>query len=692
MHRNRLHAETSPYLRQHAHNPVDWYAWGDEAFERACAEDKPILLSIGYSACHWCHVMAHESFEDPRTAELMNARFVNVKVDREERPDVDAIYQVAQQLLTRAPGGWPLTMFLEPRRRQPFFGGTYFPPDAGRGMPAFRDVLGRVADYYAAHRADIAAQAEPLRAAFDAVLPRGGPPDAGLDAAPIEAARAALARAFDPQFGGFGTGMKFPHAMHVERALRHWRSTSTTASPDLQALYIASLSLTRMAEGGIYDQIGGGFHRYAVDREWAIPHFEKMLYDNGLLLAVYAQAHLATGEPLFARVAAETAAWALREMRSPDGAFYSSLDADSDGGEGRYYLWDRAEVRDRLEAGEYAPFAARFGLDREPNFEGRWHLRTVEPPEAAAAGAQVAPAALEAPVESARRKLLHARSARVRPARDEKILTAWNALIIQGLAIAARVLDRADLADAATAAADFLADRLWCGGRLLAVHAGGRARFPAYLDDHAFLADALIDLLQSRWRTRDWRFATALADLLLEKFEDPAGGGFFFTASDHEALIHRAKPFADESIPAGNGVAAQMLIRLGHLAGEPRYLRAARRALAAARPLMLERPESHMSLVNALERQLDPPQAVIVRGPRDEARRWAREIGRVYAPSRIVLAIPEDEPDLPRCFADKPALGGTVAYVCVGTVCAAPIRELAELAVRLRDRNAAPND
>ncbi len=685
MHRNRLQGETSPYLLQHAGNPVDWFAWTDEALDKARAEDKPILLSIGYSACHWCHVMAHESFEDAATAAVMNARFVNIKVDREERPDIDRIYQIAQQLLSRAPGGWPLTMFLTPHGRQPYFGGTYFPKEAGYGLPAFRELLGRAADYYAANRDTIAAQAEPLRAAFAAVLPDGGPPGASLQPAPIDAARSALDASFDPQNGGFGGAPKFPHALRIERALRHWRSSAHLPQPDLGALYMVGLCLTRMAEGGIYDQIGGGWHRYAVDPKWEIPHFEKMLYDNGMLLSLYADAHLATGEALFARIAGETADWALRDMRSPEGAFYSSLDADAADGEGGSYLWDREEISSLLEAEEFAPFAARYGVDGPANFAGRWHLRVVEPLAEIGARLNREEAATEASIESARAKLLSRRTRRAQPGRDEKVLTAWNALLIRGLAIASRVLDRPELADAACAATDFIAERLWLDGRLFAVHAGGRARFAAYLDDHAFLADALLELLQTRWRSRDWNLLIDLAERLLADFEDGAAGGFFFTACDHETLLYRAKPFADESLPSGNGVAADLLSRLGSLSGEPRYLLAAQRTLSAALPLMSHHPEGHMGLINALQRRLQPQQTVVIRGAGREAERWARELRRVYAPQRLVLAIPDDEPRLPNAFADKPAVGSTVAYLCIGTTCSAPFGELQDLVRALRE-------
>ena len=688
MRRNRLQTETSAYLLQHADHPVDWFPWGDEAFAKALAEDKPVLLSVGYSACHWCHVMAHESFADPGIAAVMNARFVNVKVDREERPGVDRAYQLALQLLTRAPGGWPLTMFLAPDDRRPFFGGTYFPRDSVRGAPAFPDLLNRVADYFAMNRAEIRAQRDVLDAAIAAVQPAGGPPDAPIDAAPLDAARSALAAAFDSEHGGFGAAPKFPRPAMIERAMRHWRMTSPSDEPDLHALLMAALSLTRIAEGGIRDAIGGGFHRYSVDRAWRIPHFEKMLYDNATLLALYAQAYAATGEPLYAQVAAETAEWALREMRAPEGGFYASLDADSDGREGAYYLWDRETVAALLEPPDFDVFAARFGLDGAPNIDGRWHLFAAQSVTQLAERFGRTEAEVEATLARAGRILAAHRARRARPARDGKIVTAWNALMIKGLAIAARALERADFAQAATEAADFIEERLWRDGRLHAVHAGGRTRFPAALDDHAILAEALLELLQTRWRTRDYTRLTRLAEILLERFEDAPNGGFFFTADDDDAPLGRLKSFGDDATASGNAVAAETLLRIGYLAGEPRYLGAARRALAAAMPSMRADPAAHMGMVNALECERLVPKIVVIRGSGDEAGRWSRELHRMYAPERSVFTIPAEEPGLPAALAGKRADRGTIAYLCVGTVCLAPFRDFGALLVALGVQNA----
>jgi uncharacterized protein YyaL (SSP411 family) len=681
MQRNRLAAETSPYLLQHADNPVDWYPWGEEALLAARRDNKPILLSIGYSACHWCHVMAHESFEDPPTAALMNELFVNIKVDREERPDLDRIYQMAQQLITHGSGGWPLTMFLAPDQK-PFFGGTYFPKEARHGMPAFSDVLRRVAGYFRGHGAEIAAQNAQLLSALADLSPRPAAGGTKLDDAPLREARAALERTFDAQSGGFSQAPKFPHPGSIERCLRHWHGTSGGTAPDLQSLFMATLTLTRMAEGGIYDQLGGGFSRYSVDGRWMIPHFEKMLYDNAQLLCVFSRAFLATGESLFARVAGETADWLLRDMRSPQGGFYSSLDADSEGHEGRFYVWTRPEVQSLLTVREYAAFSRRFGLDRDANFEDAWHLHACES-VAAVAGALREPAeAVESLLASARAKLRAVRKLRVWPARDEKILTAWNALAIKALAVAARVLRRPDLADAAAGAVDFIRHSLWRDGRLLAAYKDGRAHLPAYLDDYAFLADALLELLQTRWRSSDLHFASQLALVLRREFEDPAGG-FFFTAADHEQLIHRSKSFADDSLPAGNGVAASVLCRLGYLLGESSHVDAAERTLRAGWPGLQEYPAAHMSLLDSLEEFLSATQILIIRGDAPEVERWAAQLGYLYAPTRTILAIPRDAAELPPALAAKQPTPGTVAYLCTGMTCAAPQGDLAALAREL---------
>jgi uncharacterized protein len=399
---NRLARETSPYLRQHAHNPVDWYPWGAEAFAAARSSGRPMHLSVGYSACHWCHVMAAESFEDEATAQLLNEHFINIKVDREERPDVDRIYQIAQQLLTQRHGGWPLTMFLCHDDQRPFFGGTYFPSEQRFGLPSFGQVLKRVTQYYREHLPELRTQGNSLVRVLDEMLPPPAAADEVLTAAPLAAARRDMAATFDGDYGGFGGAPKFPHPNTLERLLRDWHATAAGDPPDLHALYMATLTLRRMGEGGLNDQLGGGFCRYSVDQFWMIPHFEKMLYDNGALLAVYAQAAIATGDAFYARVALATTDWLLREMRAPGGAFFSSLDADSEGHEGRFYVWDVQQVQQLLPPAQFAPFAARFGLDREPNFEGHWHLHAWRPLDDIARELHCTEAQVAADIDAAR--------------------------------------------------------------------------------------------------------------------------------------------------------------------------------------------------------------------------------------------------------------------------------------------------
>jgi len=656
---NRLATETSPYLLQHADNPVDWYPWGEKAFTLARDSGKPVLLSIGYSACHWCHVMAHESFEDEKTAELMNRLFVNIKVDREERPDVDKIYQTAHQLLTQRGGGWPLTMFLNAEDQRPFFGGTYFPNESRYGMPSFTVLLKKVASYFEERQDEIHEQGQRLSDVLGQLEPPAATSADTLAESPLPKVRKQLASTFDQDFGGFGDAPKFPHPTTIDRLLRTWRASADDAEPDIDALFMATLTLTRMADGGIYDHVGGGFCRYSVDRYWQIPHFEKMLYDNGPLLAIYAQAYLATGEKLFAETANQTADWMLADMRSPDGSFYSSRDADSEGEEGKYYVWTPGDVAALLEPDDFALFARRYGLDKDANFEGKWHLtvrETVDDPEGR--------------IDKARSILLAERGKRIEPGRDDKQLTSWNALAIRGLAIAGRILERDELIDAAADAATFVREKLFVDGRLLASYKDGDARFPAYLDDHAFMVDALLELLQSRWDTGQLNFAVALADLLLDHFEDPDGGGFYFTADDHEVLMHRPKPLADEAMPSGNGIAALALQRLGHFLGEQRYIDAAERALRNAWQPMDEYPHGHVTLLNALEEYLNPPEIVDIRGESKQINDYRDSMNRLYAPSRLVFAIDESAENLPGLLSERKAIDGEViAYRCVGTHC-----------------------
>jgi len=683
---NRLATETSPYLLQHADNPVDWYPWGPEALQLAQESGKPILLSIGYSACHWCHVMAHESFEDEATAEMMNEHFVNIKVDREERPDIDKIYQTAHQLLTQRAGGWPLTMFINPDNQRPFFGGTYFPNVERYGMPSFTDLIGRVSDYFSNNKDDIESQGQQLVDIFSKLEPRSAVDGFELSAELLASARQKVVQSFDQEYGGIGSAPKFPHPTTIERLLRHWRATAHNAEPDVEALFMVSLTLTRMAEGGIYDQLGGGFCRYSVDRYWQIPHFEKMLYDNGPLLALYAQAWLATGDPLYGRIANETADWILSDMQSPNGGFYSTRDADSEGEEGLYYVWTPEEVQDLLSEEQYEVFTRYLGLNADANFEGKWHLTVRENQKSIADDRGTSEEKIADLVNTARSALLTVREKRIPPGRDEKQLTSWNALAIRGLAIAGMALERDDLIESARKSTEFILENMMVDGRLLASFKDDQARFPAYLDDHAFLIDALLELLQADWNNRYLEFAVDLAELLLEHFQDKEQGGFFFTADDHETLMHRPKPLADEAVPSGNGVAAFALQRLGFLLGETRYLDAAEKTLRNSWRAMEEYPHGHVSLLAALEEYIHHPEMIIIRGADDEINRWRKSAAKVYAPRRLVFAISSETEGLPGSLADrKPVPGETIAYRCVGNHCSLPIGSWEALAAELRE-------
>ncbi|HYN27062.1 MAG TPA: thioredoxin domain-containing protein, partial [Burkholderiales bacterium] len=630
---NQLAAETSPYLQQHADNPVDWHPWGEEALRLAREQDKPILLSVGYSACHWCHVMAHESFEDPQIAATMNRLFVNVKVDREERPDLDQIYQTAHHMLTQRAGGWPLTMFLTPAQK-PFFGGTYFPKSPRYGLPGFGPLLEQVAQAYRSKRAEIDQQNESLLEFMNRSLP-APPGEVALGAAPITAAAADLRASFDEVHGGLGGAPKFPHPYELAFCLRAAGSNGDTRLREL-----VLLTLEKMAQGGIYDQLGGGFCRYSVDQYWLIPHFEKMLYDNGPLLKLYADAWLITGNPLFARVCEETATWVMREMQSPEGGYYSSLDADSEHEEGKYYVWSREEVGALLNEGELAVVLPHYGLERPPNFENHaWNLYIARPLQAVAEQLGRDPAECERLLQRARRTLLAAREKRIRPGRDDKILTSWNALMIEGMAHAARAFGREDWLASARRALDFLCTRMWKDGRLLATYKDGRAHLNAYVDDYAFLLAATLEMLQAEFRIPDLEFASGVADALLEHFEDRDAGGFFFTSHDHEQLILRPKPGHDNATPSGNGVAALALTRLGHLLGETRYLRVAEATVKQFYPPMAQHPAGFATLCTALAELLEPTQTVVLRGPRQPLREWQQALSRLYLPDTLTLAL-----------------------------------------------------
>ncbi|MDE2235372.1 MAG: thioredoxin domain-containing protein [Gammaproteobacteria bacterium] len=678
-HSNGLAGETSPYLLQHAHNPVDWHPWNEQVLQLARTRRVPILLSIGYSACHWCHVMAHESFEDPATAELMNRLYINIKVDREERPDLDRVYQLAHQLLAQRGGGWPLTVFLTPDDLTPFFAGTYFPSEPRYGMPAFREVLTRVSDFYHAQRDQLQQQNASLRELFMRIEREHGPAAEKLRDMPVAELLAALSNEFDAKHGGFGPAPKFPRTPALELLLQTAADTRMQPVVRDTARSMLTTTLTRMAEGGIYDQLGGGFCRYSVDAEWSIPHFEKMLYDNGPLLALYAQAWLFTRDPDYLRVAQGIARWVMTEMQSSKGGYFASLDADSDGHEGSFYLWDMQEVQARLTTREYAVFAPHYGLDRPANFEGRWHLRVCRSPQETPGPADTTPDLETALLESARAKLLMLRALRTRPGLDDKVLTAWNGLMIAGMACSGRLLQQQEWIESAERAARFIHAELWKQGRLLASWRGKRTDFPGYLDDHAFLLDGLLELLQARWNTRWLDWAQALADTLLLHFQDRDQGGFWFTADDQQTPLYRPRNYSDESMPSGNAIAARSLVRLGHICAEPKYLQAGERALKAALPSANRVPDAHLSTFTALSEALQPPLMIILRGKPPELQDWMQELDRQYAPRRMLLAIPQDAAGLQGRLAECAPQGDICAYLCRGTHCSLPITSIEKL-------------
>jgi hypothetical protein len=679
---NRLAGETSPYLLQHAHNPVDWYPWGPEALERARAEDRPILLSVGYSACHWCHVMERESFEDEATAALMNEHFVPVKVDREERPDVDSIYMTAVQQMT-GHGGWPMTVFITPQGA-PFYGGTYYPREPRYGMPSFRQVLLAVAEAWRERRDDVDRSAGELRELLRqnaAVLPAAS----ALDPAVLGRAYAELARRFDPRWGGFGAAPKFPQPMVLELLLRHWKRAGAD-----EALEMATLTLRRMAEGGMYDHVGGGFARYSTDAQWLVPHFEKMLYDNALLARAYLHAWQATGDAEHRRVVEETLEWVTREMTSPEGGFYSALDADSEGEEGKFYLWTVDEVDALLGAEDGRLFRRYYDVSEGGNFEGKNILHTARPLETVAAAEGVAPERLRAVVERGRRVLYEVRAKRVWPGLDDKVLTSWNAMMLHVFAEAARVLERDDWREAAVRCADLLLGALRPDGRLMRTYKEGRAKIPAFLEDYALLADALVALYEADWDVRWVREARSLADEMLERFWDDDAGVFYDTANDAEELVVRPRDVFDNATPSGSSAAVMALLRLGELTGEPRYRTVAERALAGSMELMARIPAGFGHLLNALDFALATPTEIAIVGDpaADDTRALVRTVSRVYLPNAVLAFrapdTPDDAAELIPLLEGRTAQGGqATAYVCERLACKQPVTDPAGLAGQL---------
>ncbi len=670
---NALIHETSPYLLQHATNPVQWYGWNDVALQLAKQQNKPILLSIGYSACHWCHVMAHESFENEEIAVLMNELLINIKVDREERPDLDKIYQLAHQFMTQRAGGWPLTIFLDPHTLQPFVAGTYFPPTPRYNLPAFTEVIKRATKYYRERYAEVLnygnAVSDTLQRYDLSLLTTDD--NVKLTANPCQKAIGELQQSFDEHWGGFGRAPKFPHFNQLELLLKT-ANTPENAQKTI-ANEIALTTLRKMVLGGIYDQLGGGLARYSVDEMWMIPHFEKMLYDNAPFLWIYSTAWQMTQEPLFERVIRDTAEWVIRDMQAPEGGYYSTLDADSEGKEGKFYVWTRDEVRAVLSEAEYRVFVYHFGLNMPANFEEHWHLHIYHDRQQVATKYGLTLDEVDKTLDNARAKLFAIRQQRIAPSRDEKILTAWNGLMIKGMAVAGMVLQQPRYLDSAQKALDFIQQKLWVNGHLVATYKDKRARLNAYLDDYAFLLDGILTLLQARWRTQDLHFAIALAEVLLTEFADKEHGGFYFTSQNHEQLISRPRPLIDDATPSGNGVAARALLRLGYLLAEPRYLQAAEQTLCSAWQGIQENSSAYSGLLLALTEYVTPPEVVILRGQGERFDAWQAHYA--YRADRLCFAIPSDMQDLPDSLAAKAARGEVVAYKCVGLQCSAPIEQ-----------------
>ncbi len=681
---NRLIKETSPYLLQHAHNPVDWYPWGEEAFETARREKKPVLLSIGYSACHWCHVMEHESFENEAIAKLMNENFVNIKVDREERPDLDQIYMSAVQMMTHH-GGWPMTVFLTPAG-VPFYAGTYFPPEDRYNMPGFPRVLISLADAFRDRPADI----EQTAASVLIELQRSTATtesQEGLSIDLLDTAYRGTVRNYDPTNGGFGSAPKFPPAMSLEFLLHHFYRT---AHPE--ALEIVKHTSQMMAHGGIYDHLGGGFHRYSTDSRWLVPHFEKMLYDNALLSRFYLHYYQLSGDETARAVAEGILDYVVREMTGPQGGFYSTQDADSEGEEGKFFVWSLGEVNQILGEADAAHFAAYYNITESGNFEEKNILNVTRPVTEVARAQKLTPDQLNEVLVRGRAKLLSAREGRIKPARDEKVLTAWNGLMLASFAEAAVILNRADYAEVARRNAAFLLQNLQRDGLLLRTYKDGQAKLNAYLDDYAFLIDGLLTLFETGGDLRWFEEALALTETMIKEFWDEQDGGFFYTGNSHEELIVRSKDLFDNATPSGNSVAAEVLLRLGVLCDNADYQRRAATILRLTANMMHRYPAGFGRMLCALDFHLGRPKEIAVIGAAgsEQTRLLTNEIWRLYLANKVVAkAAPGDtrSTSLIPLLRDRPQVDGkSTVYVCENFTCSQPATDAGDLASQLSAR------
>ncbi|HKV42744.1 MAG TPA: thioredoxin domain-containing protein, partial [Blastocatellia bacterium] len=670
---NRLINETSPYLLQHAHNPVDWYPWGPEAIEKARREDKAILLSIGYSACHWCHVMAHESFENAEIARAMNENFVCIKVDREERPDVDSIYMSAVQMMT-GHGGWPLTVFLLPDLK-PFYGGTYFPPLDRQGMPGFPRVLNAIADSYRTRKADLLNSAGAITEELQKAN-RFRQSVEMLTTEVIEQAFAHLVEGFDESNGGFGSAPKFPPSMNLMFLLRHHKRTNSGV-----ALEMVELTLNKMAAGGMYDHLGGGFHRYSVDDRWQVPHFEKMLYDNALLARVYLYAYQATKRPQYRRIAEEILEYVVRDLTDSSGGFYSSEDADSEGEEGKFYTWTLEQLRAVLGNDREADLvAAYFNVSAHGNFEhGTSILNTPRTLAQFAGDESLDESEVQTAINRGRKALFYHREERARPGRDDKVLTGWNALMLTAFAEAANILGRDDYRQIAVRNAEFIREKLILDGRVLRTYKNGKAKLKGYLEDYAYLVEAMLAVYEATFQPEYFEQACRLADAMIELFSDESEPGFYFTASDHEELIARVKEYFDNAIPSGNSVAALVLLKLALLTGDNRYQRPALAILRMMQQAVSRYPAGFGYLLSALDFYLSEPKEIAIVGKpgSHEVIQFIREIYSRYIPNKVVaLSEPDDKSiaDTVQLLRGRKAIENKpTVYVCRDYTCMAPV-------------------
>ncbi|MFB3886944.1 MAG: thioredoxin domain-containing protein [Thermodesulfobacteriota bacterium] len=627
---NRLIQETSPYLLQHAHNPVDWYPWSEAALSRARQEDKPILLSIGYSSCHWCHVMEEESFKDEETARAMNERFINIKVDREERPDLDEVYMNAVQVMTGA-GGWPMTVFLTPDL-VPFHAGTYFPPEDRGGMPGFRKILVVVSDYYRSHRGEVDKMAAQVRNALQQIV-EVVPSQGAIDEKIVARAFETFSVQFDRTFGGFGRAPKFPSSMALSFLLRYWKRTGSN-----EALEMVEFSLEKMAGGGIYDHLGGGFHRYSVDERWLIPHFEKMLYDNALLSRTYFEAYQATRKERYRRIAEEVLNYVIREMTSPKGGFYSTQDADSEGEEGKFYVWTRDQIKGVLGKERGTPFCAYYGVTPQGNFEKGSSVLNIDSTLEKVSQLYGFPVPeLERLLKEGREKLFAEREKRTKPRRDEKILASWNGLMISSFVDGFKVTNHGDYLDVAGKAAHFILEKMRKDGQLMRVFNKGKCRVKGYSEDYAFFVQALIDLYEATFEIEWLKEADDLNRRMIEQFWDEEKGGFFFTGKENEAMIARSKNPYDNAIPSANSVALFNLGRLSYLTGEESLKKKAEQIIRLFQPFLSEQPSGFAQMLSGFSFFLSPEEIGII-GSKDDSRTktMLQEIYRTYLPNKIL--------------------------------------------------------